>query len=192
MMSPIARRLFRLMLHAYPKEFRRSYGDAMLQTVIDRHGHDGLSWSRLVAREFFDATRVAPLMRWESPMNRIVLVVLVAAGAALAAIAFSPVVLIPLAVIMIAAVVWWSRHDRPIESNALAHRWHWWLVAGLATIAIGVAIPAIDGGELDGGWWAVFALALLAGTAMTLAGIIGALNGPTRPSQHPAHSAIER
>jgi len=192
MMSPFSRRLFRLMLHAYPKEFRRSFGDAMLQTVVDRHSHDGLSWSRLVARELFDATRVAPLMRWESPMNRILIVVIVAASAALAAIAFSPVVLIPLAVIMVAADVWWARQDRPIESNALAYRWHWWLAAGLATIAIGVAIPAINGGELDGGWWAVFALALLAGTAMTLTAIFLALSGPMRSSRHPARSAIER
>ncbi len=61
----------------------------MLQTVVDRHDHDGVSWPRIVAREFFDATRVAPLMRWESPMNRIVIVVLAAAVAALVAVAVS-------------------------------------------------------------------------------------------------------
>lgn len=125
-------------------------------------------------------------------MNRIVIVLLVASGVALAAVASSPVALIPLAVIMIAAVVWWARQDRSIESNAPAHGWYWWLGAGLATIAAGIAIPAIDGGELDEGWWAVFALALLAGTAMTLTGIVLALSGPMRSSRHPARSAIER
>ena len=186
-MSPLARRMYRLVLRAYPKEFRRSYGEAMLQTVIDRHRYDGWSWPQLMAREFFDATRVAPLMRWESPMNRVVIIGSAAAVALLAAVAISPVALVPLAVLVIAAVLWWARQDRPIGSAGPARRWSRWLSAGVVTLAAGVAIPAIDGGELGEGWWAVFALAVLTGTAMTLTGVFLALNQQTRPPRQPVH-----
>ncbi len=182
-MGPLARRMYRMVLRAYPKEFRHSYGEAMLQTVIDRHRYDGWSWSQLMAREFFDATRVAPLMRWESPMNRIVIIGSAAAVALLAAVAISPVALVPLAVVAIAAVLWWARHDRPIGSPDPARRWSRWVAAGVVALAVGAAIPAIDGGELGDGWWAVFALALLTGTAMTLTGVFLGLNQQTRPPQ---------
>ncbi len=185
-MGPLPRRLCSLVLRAYPKEFRRSYGAAMVQTIVDRHDHDGWPWSRLLAREFFDATRVAPLMRWESPMNRFVIVGSAAAVALLAAVAISPTVLVPLAVVAIGAVVWWARQDRPIASNGPARRWYRWLAAGIVALAIGIAIPAIDGGELDELWWTIFALALLTGTALMLTGVFLALNPHMRrPQQLP-------
>ena len=68
-MSPPAARTFRLMLRAYPAEVRRSYGDAMLQTVADRYDHEGVSWTRIVARVLFDATQVAPLTPADGPCS---------------------------------------------------------------------------------------------------------------------------
>ena len=116
-MRPLVARTLQLVLRAYPAEFRRSYGDAVLQTVADRHDHEGVSWTRILAPEFLDATRVAPLMRWESPMNRIVIVVLAAAVVGFVAVAVSPATLIPLAVVMIAAVAWWARQNRPFDAQ---------------------------------------------------------------------------
>lgn len=120
-------------------------------------------------------------------MNRIVIIGSAVAVALLAAVAISTTVLVPLAVVAIGAVVWWARQDRPIASAGPARPWYRWLVAGVVTLAVGVAIPAIDGGELGDGWWAVFALALLTGTALTLIGLFLALNRQTRPPRQPVH-----
>ena len=120
-------------------------------------------------------------------MNRIVIVVLAAAVVGFVAVAVSPATLIPLAVVMIAAVAWWARQNRPFDAQQPAHRWYGWLGGGAAMIAIGFAIPAIEGGELHSGWWTVFALALLTGTAMILTAVILAVNGQSPRSEGPTH-----
>ena len=42
---------------------------------------------------------------------------------------------------------------------------------GLAIVAA-VAIPAVDGGELNGFWWTVMAVALLSGIGMAVTAVI--------------------
>lgn len=76
--------------------------------------------------------------------------------------------------------------DRPIGAHGSSHRWYGWLAAGAAMLAIGGAIPAIDGGELNEGWWTAFAVAVLTGTEMILAGVILAVNGRSPRSKQPA------
>lgn len=130
-------------------EFREEYGNVMIQTLLDRHKLEAVPPWRLVWREAFDAAQVAPQMRLDSPMNRIIMR---------------------------------SGRNRPVASGAGSRRGLWWLAAGLAGIGAGIAIPAIDGGELNGFWWTVMALALLAGIAMTIAGVVTVASDRSRRS----------
>ncbi len=47
-----------------------------------------------------------------------------------------------------------------------------WAGAGVLAIVIGVAIPAIDGGELNDLWWTVMAACLLSGVGLLLIGLL--------------------
>jgi hypothetical protein len=169
--SGAAVRLYGLVLLLYPADFRRRYQDEMVQLMIDRHRHDARRQSLVLFEELYDALRAAPRLRWESPMNRTV--ILVAAGTIAIAVALvAKVVLLPLGAL--AAVAWlaWGRRMQPIAPRSSSHHWMRWMVAGPLAICVGVAIPAIDGGELDQVWWTAMAIALLSGIGMTVAGLV--------------------
>ncbi len=175
-MNRVALAIYKAVLFAYPSEFRGTYGDAMVQLLVDRHRQDGMRLMPLIVREVVDAARVAPRMRWESPMNRIVILIFAATFAAAVALAVSPLALIPIAGMVGAAGFWWSRQDKPIRPKTSGSRRGFaWLVAGATSVGVGVAIPAIDGGELSEVWWTIFALSLLGGIAMVVIGLTLAL-----------------
>jgi hypothetical protein len=157
MVSPLAIRLYRVVLLAYPSRFRRGFGAEMVRLLIDRRRHEARSEWRILLEETVDAARAAPRMRWESPVNRIVILAVVGT-AAIAAILVAHLALILLAVLGLAA-------------------WFAWLIAGGAAIAIAIAIPAIDGGELSELWWTVMMLTLLGGIGMAITGALLAVSG---------------
>ena len=183
-MNRVALAVYKAVLLAYPSEFRHAYGDAMVQSLVDRQRHDGMGLMALIAREVVDAARAAPRMRWESPMNRIILLVTGATVAAAVALAVSPWALIPIVAAVGAAGWWMSRQGRPIRPTASgSRRGLAWFVAGAASVGVAVAIPAIDGGELSEPWWTVFALSLLGGITMMVTGLIRALNNRGTPAE---------
>ena len=109
-------------------------------------------------------------------MNRIVILIFAATGAAAVALAVSPFALIPIAGVAGAAGIWWSRQGKPVRPKASGSRRGFaWLVAGAASVGVAGAIPAIDGGELSEFWWTIFALSVLGGIAMVLTGLTHAL-----------------
>jgi hypothetical protein len=169
-------RLYRLVLLLYPAEFRRRFGDEMIQLSIDRQLHEQRTTSLALLHETVDAVRTAPRMRWESPMNRTVIIV-VAATLAIAAAIVAKVMLLPLALLALAAWFMWGRRARPIASAASSRHWMRWMLAGAAAIVGAVAIPAIDGGELNEFWWTIAAVALLAGIAMAVTAVVLAASG---------------
>ena len=175
-MSATAIRLYRLLLLLYPAEFRRRYGDAMIQLLIDRQLHEHQTTSLALLHETVDAVRTAPRMRWESPMNRTAIIV-VAATLAIAAAIAAKLMLLPLALLALAAWLMWGRPARPIASAASSRHWMRWMLAGALAIVVAVAIPAIDGGELNGFWWTIAAAALLGGIAMAVTALVLAANG---------------
>jgi hypothetical protein len=109
-------------------------------------------------------------------MNRIIIIAVLATIAVAATGAVGPVVLIPIAAVGIAVTLWWSGQNRPVALPAGSRRGLWWLAAGVAGIGTGIAIPAIDGGELNGFWWTVMAVSLLAGIGMTVVGVVTAVS----------------
>jgi hypothetical protein len=149
----------------------------MVQSVVDRHHHDGVHLTPLIVSEVVDAARAAPRMRWESPMNRIVILITGATGVAAIALAVSPWALIPTAGAMCAAGSWWVRQGQPFRpATSGLRRGLPWLVAGAGAIGLAVTIPAVDGGELSGFWWTIFAISLLCGVAVMMIGAVYSLS----------------
>jgi hypothetical protein len=174
--SAIAIRLYRLVLFAYPPSFRLGFGDEMVRLLIDRRRHEGRSEWRILLEETVDAAHAAPRMRWESPMNRIV-VLAVVGTLGITAILAGQLALIPIAVLGFAAWFAWGRPLQPIAPIAASRRWAPWAIAGGVAIAIAIAIPAIDGGELDAFWWTVMTLTFLGGVGMAITGALLAVSG---------------
>jgi hypothetical protein len=163
--------VLRVVQFAYPASFRRRFGADLMQLARDRWWHGGVGVWRIVWTETCDAARAAPALRWESNMTRVVAVSVLAAVAIVAAMAVK-LLLIPVVLIGFACWFSWGRAWRPVAATQPARRWVRWLVAGAATIALAIAIPAIDGGELNGFWWSAAALALLGGVSMVVAALL--------------------
>jgi hypothetical protein len=184
--SATALRVYRLLLVLYPAEFRRRYGDEMIQLLIDRHRHEQRPTALALLHETVDAVRTAPRMRWESPMNRTVIIT-IAATVAIAAALVANVLLLPLGLAAIAAWFAWGRPARPIAPAGPTGHWVGWLAGGVVAIAGAVMIPAVDGGELSGFWWTMAALALLSGIAMTITALVLATSQRPHGLASPRH-----
>ena len=165
-MSDLPLRLYRASLRAYPRAFRREYGPVLLQNLMDQQRVEGTPLWRVAVREIADVAATAPRMRGESPMIRFVVAVGTLTVCVVAAIAFGPPAV--LAVLGVATVLWFGsvRSAPTAESAARAGSSPRWLVGGLAALAGAVAIPLIDGGELNEIWWSVMAVLGLAGVAL--------------------------
>jgi hypothetical protein len=185
--SALAIRLYRLVLLAYPSQFRRGFGVEMVRLLIDRRRHEARSEWRILLEETVDAAHAAPRMRWESPMNRIVILAVVGT-AAIAAILVAQLALIPVAVLGLAAWFAWGRPLQPIARASASRRWLTWLIAGGVAIAIAIAIPAIDGGELSELWWTVMMLTLLGGIGMAITGALLAVSDRAQRLASPHNS----
>jgi hypothetical protein len=172
---------------AYPAQFRRDFGAEMMRLLIDRRRHEARSQWRILLQETVDAAHAAPRMRWESPMNRIVILAVVGT-LAIAAILVAQVALIPLAVLGLAAWFAWGRPLQRIAPAAASRRWVTWLIAGGGAIAVAIAIPAIDGGELNALWWTIMMLTLLGGIGMASTGALLAVSGRAHRLASPHNS----
>jgi hypothetical protein len=170
--NPAARWLYRLVLLAYPVPFRHEYRTEMEQLLIDQHRHEGPAAGRILVREILDAVRAAPRLRWETPMNRVVIIAVAATVAIASLLAGGALALIPIAATGLAAWFLWGRSLQPIAPARSSQRWLWWLIAGGSCIAIGVAIPQIDGGELNSLWWSVMAITVIGGIVMAVIGVL--------------------
>lgn len=179
-MDRLAALAHKVVLLAYPAAFRRDYGAAMTQLMLDRRHLESRPLLSLVFGEVIDAARTAPRMRWESPMNRIIILAVGTALAAAIALAAGPFALAPIAIAALALGMWWVRQNRPIAPDRSAHRGIAWSAVGLTGIGIGILIPAVDGGELSEVWWTAMAASLLVGIAALVAGIILAVSDRSR------------
>jgi hypothetical protein len=164
--SDLPLRLYRTSLHAYPPAFRREYGPVLLQNVMDQRRIEGTPLWRVAIREIADVAATAPRMRGESPMTRFVAAVGTLTVCVVAAIAIGPLAV--LAVLGAAALLWFGsvRAAPTAEGAARAGSSSRWLIGGLAALAGAIAIPLIDGGELNAMLWSVMAVLGVAGVAL--------------------------
>lgn len=120
-------------------------------------------------------------------MNRIA-VFAVVSTTAIAAILVAQLALIPIAVLGLAAWLAWGRPLQPIAPSAASRRWATCVTTGGVAIALAIAIPAIDGGELNAFWWTVMMLTLLGGIGTAITGAILGLSGRAHPIASPHDS----
>jgi len=172
--------LDRLVLLAYPRSFRRDYGDEITRTVDDLRRHRGVRGWRLGLRITGDILATAPRLRLESAMTRsrvlpaLAVVALVTLTAIVAMVLGNAVVfLVPLAVVCVTIIVA-TRHDRPLAADeGRSHRWAPWAAGGVT--AVGVAIGAVAGEDAPEPLWALWAVSTLAGLTMgAIALVVGA------------------
>ena len=160
--------MYRLLL-LYPADFRRRYGDDMVRLLIARLRHDERRAALGLLDETFDAVRTAPRMRWESPMNRTVIIA-VAGTVAIVAALVAQLLLVPPSRC--------SGRLAPMGTTAAAICLAF-IIASLDAVdarrctrdPVAVAIPTIDGGELNEIWWTVATVALLGGIAMAITAV---------------------
>lgn len=158
--------LYRFVLRAYPARFRQEYGAAMRQTFRDQIRHDHRPAMQILAREIADVALTAPRMRWENPMNRLMLIVVGATVAVAAALIAGPLSLVLISALVALGLLVRAGRDRDIEA-VLRHR-RWLPSAAVAAIAIGSAVAIAqlasgDDGELSAVWWTVAAVCVLVG-----------------------------
>ena len=104
-------------------------------------------------------------------MNRTVILAVVGT-VAIAAAVVAQVMLVPLGLLAVAGWFLWGRQAQPIATASSSRHWMRWMVAGVLAIAGAVAIPAIDGGELNAVWWTVTMVALLGGIGMAITAVV--------------------
>jgi hypothetical protein len=163
--------LYRASLHAYPPIFRREYGPVLLQNLMDQQRVEGTPLWRVAVREIADVAATAPRMRGESPMTRFAAAVGALTVCVVAAIAIGPLAV--LAVLGAAVLLWFGlfRSAPTAESAARGGSSTRWLVGGLVALAGAIAIPVIDGDELNEVWWSVMAVLGLAGVALLVTAV---------------------
>lgn len=169
-MNSLVRALHRVTLLAYPADFRRAYGADIAQLMDDRIRLDGTPGWQLLLREMFDATLSGPRMRWESFMNRVIILAALGTVALLAALAASPFVIVPIVAVAMVALTVGMRHDAPITATS-ARRWRYVLAPGVTLVTLGAVLIATADGDLSEPLWATMAISLVAGFALTITGV---------------------
>ena len=169
-------RFARLVLLAYPRSFRREFGDEWLRTVDDLRTHDGRSGLAVVGRVMADTCLTAPRLRWESSMPTlkstfVVLgVVLLLFGLVLGA----GVIVFPVAVVLAVLFAASTSHDRPVAAEAVAWGRHWyaWMIGAAACFLLGgsMLFTSADG-ELSSIAWPVWILSWLAAATLAVIGL---------------------
>lgn len=175
-------RFYRLLLHAYPRSFRREYGDDMVALL--RHQLRDESVARVAARTAVDLAITVPTRHLEahmSPTPATVLVVLFGALAAALTVFGGPVGVAGGVVLLALAVVTWRR-NRPIVETGDT-RWWKLLLAGVALLGTLVVVTTITG-ELHNGLWYLAMATMLTSFGLIGAGIVLGIAGRvgTRPA----------
>jgi hypothetical protein len=173
------RRLDRLVLLAYPRSFRREYGDEITRTIDDLRHHRGVRGWRLGLRVTGDLLAAAPRLRLESSMTKtralpvLVGVALVALSAAAAMVLGAVVVFVVPVVLVGLAIALTVRHDRPLATEpASSNRWAAWAAGGGAAILASLAIARAAGEDASEPIWVLWAMTTLAGLTMSTIALV--------------------
>ncbi len=172
--------LGRLALLAFPRSFRREFGEDYLQTVADLRRHSGVGGRPLALRIAFDVLRTAPAMRMETAMSKsnfkpIALTAVLAIGL-FAVVAGSPAFGLAVGAafgLLVLLALFARAGNRPIvaEHRHAAH-WYGWVAAGACSFALGFGVLAVDGPELSSVGWTVTMLSWATGVVLVVFGLV--------------------
>lgn len=168
-------KIYRAVLHLYPRRFRRDYGDDMVAMVQDQLRDE--STARVVGRTALDLFVSVPTRHLEALMPRStttpLVVTFVAVATAFTVFGGALGLLGAMASLALAAVVW--RRGRPVVGPRDS-RWWKLLLAGFGLLGALIVVTTITGELPHGGWYIAMATMLtsfaLIGTGAVL-GIAG-------------------
>lgn len=148
--------LLRVVLLAYPRQFRSEYGTEWARTIADMRVYGELSAPRLAGRVIIDALATAPRMRWETLMApaKTTLTVIVSAIALVALMIGSEAIAVLVVALAAIVAIQARRHDQPIASEVKdwGNRWYLWVAAAAVLFVVGVGALAVVGdGETASG-----------------------------------------
>ena len=193
----MSRRLYRLFLLAYPRTFRRRFGDEMAQAFADLASRTSRLrlWSHTLADVAVSLPRqqLESLMDRFSPGARAYVVFALAALSAVAVVLVAFAVPLSLPIMAIATVVLAVRRRHHLgHLAATGSRWYLFLAAGVATLALiallAAVLPDYHGAVEDALWYAAFGSFLL-GWLLIATGIVLAVTTAWKrftPTRHPA------
>ena len=168
-------KLYRLLLHAYPRTFRREYGDDMVALVQTQLREERAA--RVVGRTVLDLALTIPTRHLETHMNAssgtALIVILVAVGGLLAVLGNPIGVVAALVLFALAGLAW--RRNRPVV-EAGDGRWWKLLLSGVGLLGTLVVVTTITG-ELPSGWWEVAMLTILVSFGLMGTGIVLGIAG---------------
>ena len=165
----------RLVLLAYPRSFRREFGEDLVQSIADMRRHGGLSRFGVFGRVGIDVVRTAPRMRLESLMknHKPLAVAAVLSVGLFAALVGSPSFYLMIVCIAAVLVIVARTGDRPITGDP-AHGAHWyrWLGAGAVSFAVGVGAAVIDGPDFSEAGWTIWAFSWAVAIVLAVYGLV--------------------
>jgi hypothetical protein len=168
-------RIYRALLHLYPRQFRREFGDDMVALIEDQLRDE--SSPRVVGRTVLDLVLTVPARHLEVHMNRTsataLIVTFVAVGAGLVILGGPIGLAAALAAFALAAVTW--RRTRPVVAVD-SGRWWKLLLSGVILLATVVVVTTITG-ELHNGTWYIAMASLLTALGLMGAGIVLGIAG---------------
>jgi len=163
-------RAYRVLLHLYPRRFRREYGEDMVQLLEDQLRDEGAG--RVVARAALDLLLTVPTRHLEAYMKRssttAVVVALAALGTVLAVVGGVIGIVAGVTAIVIAALTW--RRSQPVLATTDT-RW-WKLLGGGAILLVAEIIVTTITGELPDGAWYVAMVVGLTSIVLMAAGLV--------------------
>lgn len=182
----------RLTLLAYPRAFRRRFGEEYLRTVADLRRAGGRGRIRIVGRLLGDAMTVAPYMRWENLMApvRVILIVATAVVALAGMVMGSQATVVFVAGVLVLALLGLAGKDRPIATagHRVTRYWYWWLLGAAGAFLVGSGVLAVaeeDGGLSEMAWTAW----MLSWSSAVVLALIGIVLGATRLLTNRHHTA---
>jgi hypothetical protein len=165
-------RAYRVLLHLYPRRFRREYGDDMVLLLEDQLRDEGTA--RVVGRAVLDLLLTVPTRHLEAYVKRssttAVVIALVALGVVLAVVGGVIGLVSGITMIVIAVLTW--RRSQPVVAATDA-RW-WKLLGGGAALLVAEIIVTTITGELpDGGWYVAMVVGLTSIVLMASGLVLG-------------------
>jgi hypothetical protein len=174
-------RTYGVLLHLYPRRFRRDYGDDMVLLLEDQLRDEGTT--RVVGRALLDLLLTVPTRHLEAHMKRpstTALVILFAAVGVVLAV-FGGVIGVVAGLTSIALAVVAFRREQPVAAAA-GDDGRWWklLLGGVGLLGAEIAVTTITG-ELPAAGWFIAMLVGMTAIVLMAAGTVMGIAGRVRP-----------
>jgi hypothetical protein len=168
-------RVYRVLLVAYPRSFRREMGEEMARVVGDRRVHEREPLWRLWPALLRDTAANATRIRGEDLMerNRPIVIGALTTLAILAMLSSGPITALPFLAALGVLFYVSSRRDQAIVLTAPRRSWRRWLPVGVVLVVVSVAyFLSVSEEELSEPQWAFVFFGTMSGILTTVTGLV--------------------